>query len=338
MTNEITISTSDSDIRSMLIKLMGRGMTLSQTVHGQFTLSLDDVLDLINKIAQRVSLQNHTHMSDFHAEFGFQDGSREGVPSYEDLKRYRSINPTICNSCKISFAFLIDFKGRGVEKQAVDIEITCQENDKKKSSQSIVLFDEIIVGKLDLRIEYTDITWANDIKNLFEKYCDVHVKKFRYRHKIAGFFSVKTLPMLLFPFAFIGAIVADTRNNQERILRKIGARLQELVNADQLDAINRKIDILIMKDNEVKTITDAIPMITILASVLILSALISAIIRNVPISAIIISPEAKKIYEREDRRRKGLNKFFFGGVLLAIIVSLVSANIDRILMKIWAGI
>ncbi len=337
MTNEITISTNDSDIRSMLIKLMGRGMTLSQTVHGQFTLSLDDVLDLINKIVQRVSLQNHTRMSDFHAEFGFQDGSRDGVPSYEALKLYRSVNPTICNSCKISFAFLIDFQGRGVEKQALDIEITCQEKEQAKSSQSLILFDEIVVAKLDIRIEYTDITWANDIKNLFEKYCDVHVRRFKYRHKIAGFLNIKTIPMLLFPFAFVGALIAETRTSQERIIKKLGAYLQELNNTDQLNSINKKLDLLILKENDVKTVFDILPSILMITSLVTLSVLISAIIRNVPISAIIISPEAKKIYEREERRRDGLNRFFYGGVLLAVVVSLMSANIDRILMKLWAG-
>lgn len=167
MANEITISRNESDMRSMLIKLMGRGMLISQSVDGQFLLTLEDILDLITKISQRVRLQNHTKMSDFYAEFGFEDGSREAVPSFEALQFYRSVNPSLCNACKLSFAFLIDFESRGVEKQSVDVEITG--NRIREGGKSLFLGDDIIFGKIEIRIEYTDVTWANDrifLKNI----------------------------------------------------------------------------------------------------------------------------------------------------------------------------
>ncbi len=100
MANEITISTNESDMRSMLIKLMGRGMTLAQNVEGQFVLSLDDIRDLINKIAQRVQLQNHCKMSDFYAVFDFEDGSQESVPRRITRERAQLRSFTSLPICK----------------------------------------------------------------------------------------------------------------------------------------------------------------------------------------------------------------------------------------------
>lgn len=335
MTNEITISTNESDMRSMLIKLMGRGMTLSQTVEGQFLLTLNDVLDLINKIVQRVQLQNHTKMSDFHAQFGFEDGSQETVPSYESLERYRSVNPNICNACSISFAFLIDFNTRGVEKQSIDIKILGKRGRDDEDGKSLILNDNIIVGKLDIRIEYTDVTWANDIKNLFEKYCDANVNKFRFRHKIVPLLGMRSFPFLFLPFVMITTIVIEARSKYDRIVDKLGDYLKGISPSDHTALILRKLDVLVYRENEIRSFSDVINTVVVMAAFLAAIIFLSALTKNIPISALVVSPESQKVYDRIEGKRKRLNSFFLGGIFLAVVVSLVSANLDRLLLKVF---
>lgn len=335
MANEITISTNESDMRSMLIKLMGRGMLISQSVDGQFLLTLEDILDLITKISQRVRLQNHTKMSDFYAEFGFEDGSREAVPSFEALQFYRSVNPSLCNACKLSFAFLIDFESRGVEKQSVDVEITG--NRIREGGKSLFLGDDIIFGKIEIRIEYTDVTWANDIKNLFEKYCETHVSRFRLRHKMAPLLSVRTLPLLIFPFAMVGALFLEMRSNRERIAEKLGDYLRDLPQSDQMAMILRKLDILIYKENDIKGVSDLVSFGLIALAIMAAIILLSMLVRNIPISAIVLSQESKKVYERTEGQRNRANRFFLVGLLASVAISVVSANVDRLITSFFSG-
>jgi hypothetical protein len=253
MANEITISTNENDIRSMLIKLMGRGMMLTQKIEGQFVLTLEDVADLINKIAQRVQLQNHCKMSDFYAEFGFEDGSRETVPTFEALQAYRSINPSVCTSCRMSFAFLIDFQSRGVEKQAIDISLSAKYDSTSEKSTPRILDDEFTFGKFEIKIEYTDIILANDIKNLFEKYSKVHINKYRIRQKIAPILGLKNFSLIAMPVGFIAAIVFAPDRGTDKIKGKLSGLMTEINSLDAMDAINKKIDILVYEQNYVRS-------------------------------------------------------------------------------------
>jgi hypothetical protein len=335
MAGEITISTNETDMRSMMIKLMGRGVTLSQTIEGQFVLTLDDILDLINKISQRVQFQNHCKMSDFYAEFGFQDGSKETIPSLDGLKAYRSVNPTICNSGKLSFAFLIDFHSRGIEKQSVDITISGSNKSSSEKSRLSFLDDNFSLGKIEIKIEYTDVTWANDIKNMFEKYCETHIQKLAFREKVAPFLSTRFVPLAVMPFAFVGAIAADMSKAAPSIKEKLGDYLAGISPTDQLAVVNRKLDVLIFRENETRSIWDLLTPFGIMACIITALVLCAVIIRNVPVSAIVLSTESKKVYGRLEKRRGHSNLAAAAAIFLSIIVSVVASNIDRLILKYW---
>jgi hypothetical protein len=330
MANEIIISTNDNDFMSMVIKLMGRGMRMSMSMEGQFVLTLDEISDLVTKISQRVLLQNHCKMTDFHAEFSLSDGSKETVPSFDQLNIYRSINPNICNSCKMSFAFLIDFHSRGVEKQSVDIEIRTK--DKGTAEKNDPLEGGFTFGIANINIEYTDVTWANDIKNLFEKYLDVHLQRYPIRSKIAEFLNIKNSTILVFPMFLIGLTLGtlgdDPKTKQQMISEKIG----ELSSSESLSAIHQKLDILIFKQNDIRSGWDLLFVVVLFISILSALAILSLIIRNIPKSAILLSPESQKVYDRKEGKRGRLNLYGIGGIILSVITSVVAANIDRLIV------
>lgn len=330
MANEITISTNDNDFRSMLIKLMGRGMSMSKSMEGQFVLTLDEITDLVTKISQRVLLQNHCKMTDFHAEFSLSDGSKETVPSFDQLTIYRSINPNICNSCKMSFAFLIDFHSRGVEKQSVDIEIRTK--DKGTGDKNDPLEGGFTFGIANINIEYTDVTWANDIKNLFEKYFEAHLQKYPIRSKIAEFLNIKNSTMIVFPMFVIGLALGslgdDPKTKKQMIIDKIG----EISPDENFTSIHQKLDIIIFKQNDIRSGWDLLFIVILLISIVAGLAILSLMIRNIPKSAIILSPESQKVYDRKEGSRGRLNLYGIGGIILSVITSVVAANIDRLIV------
>lgn len=332
MPNEITISTNDNDFRSMLIKLMGRGMSISQSIEGQFVLTLDEITDLVNKISQRILWQNHCKMTDFHAEFSLSDGSKETVPSFDQLVYYRSINQNICTSCKMSFAFLIEFNARGAEKQSIDIEIRTQDKIDRENGRDIIDGD-FTFGIAKINIEYTDITWANDIKNLFEKYCETHMQKYPIRSRIAQFLNIRNSSMLLLPLFIIGATLGSIGKDPTETKNIIAERIGELSSAETLTAVHEKLDILIFKLNDIRSGSDLLFILVLMISTIVGLALMALVVRNIPRSAILISPEAKKVYDRREMKRGRWNIYGVSGIIVSIAASVVAANIDRFLIN-----
>lgn len=336
MANEIVISTSETQMRSMLIKLMGRGLLLSQAKTGHYKLGLDDLLDLISKIAQRVKYQNHCEMSDFHCSFQFEDGSMETVPSFDHLEKYRSLNSNICTGARFSFAFLIDFHSRGVEKQSIDIEI------KNRGAGSTGFFSSFFdddfqpgrLGTMSIRIEYTDITWANDIKNLFEKYTEVHIESFAWRASLMKFFGMRGLVLFTFPLLMFVSVWRElVKANGERIGSSLKLHLSDVDPADQLSVINKKLDFLIYGEHSKILLQEALFPVAVIAAAILSFYLVSMLIKNIPISAMLLSSEADKVYSRIEKARSKVNGLAVSGIVLSIIVSIISANLDRLLIS-----
>jgi hypothetical protein len=334
MSSEIIISSNETSLRSMMIKLMGRGLTLSHRVEGQFVLNFNDIIDLINRISQRVNLQNHCKMSDFHAEFSYDDGSKETIPSFEYLEAYRSVNPTLCNSGKLSFAFLIDFNSRGVEKQSIDIIISGNKKTSKYKIESY-LNDNVLLGNIEIHIEYTDVTWANDIKNLFEKYCQTHVEKLAVRQKLAPFFSTRFLPILSLPLMFLGIFAIEYSKTTVSIKDRLGDYLRDIPVNDFSAIINRKLDVLIYKENDVRSYWDIVTPVTVLTLSLVAIALCAIIIRNIPVSTIVLSEDSRKVYERLEKRRSRSNIVATMGIVVSIGISVVASKIDRAFLSLF---
>ncbi|MCI9865715.1 hypothetical protein RHIZ_07135 [Rhizobium skierniewicense] len=332
MANEITISTNESEIRSMMIRLMGRGMTLSQKVEGHFLINYADLEDLINKIMQRVHLQNKNEMTDFYAEFQFTDGARDTVPSYQHFKQYRCLNSKLCNKGKLTFAFLINFGERGAEKQSVDIEFSGMR------SGYPLIFDLIDVdanlGAVKIKIEYTDVTWANDIKNLFEKYCDVHVDQHRKKRILSPIVTLGALA--LFPVAAgISLIFWENASVKSRVDTALHKSLEGIAPTDMMAVIDKKLDILLYGENTAKTFSDAIQPASALLAWMLLFAFIFIWIRNIPSSGIILSDEARKVYDRQEKRRTGSLRYVGLGTVVSIAVAVIANNVDRFLVDVF---
>lgn len=334
MANEIIISTSENEFRSMLIKMMGRGSILSQKINGQYIVEYDDILDLINKIAQRVHLQNHCSMSDLLAKFVFSDGSKDSIPSYESLKTYRSVNNGVCISAHISFAFLINLQSRGIEKQTVDIYFKVGADNSSEIKRFILNQSDITesYGSVEISIEYTDITWANDIKNLFEKYAFVHVKRFDSRISISSFFENRFFYTLALPISMmIMMFSALPKTDTDKIDNLISnMKLDRLA---ILEKIDKKIDIIIYKSNTFFSFYDILKPTLLVIFMLVSFFVFVRIIKSIPTSGILLSSESKKIYCRREKSRLRTIALTISGLILSISISVVSSNIDRIMQS-----
>jgi hypothetical protein len=59
--------------------------------------------------------------------------------------------------------------------------------------------------------------------------------------------------------------------------------------------------------------------------------------KSIPKSAILLSAESQKVYERSEKSRVRFNMFATGGILVSIVVSVLSANIDRLILRFFGN-
>ncbi len=336
MNDAVMIPTTDYELRTMMIKLMGRGLTMSQSRTGHYVLRLSDILDLIYKITQRVRQQNHGDMSDFFAEFEFDDGSLQKVPSYSDLERYRSIAPCICTSARLSFAFLIDFNSGAREKQTVDIEIKNAGVLKNGFFKGFIDDDlDKQFGKIEIRVEYTDVTWAHDIVNLFEKYVEVHFSEMKARRIFISLFGLRSFIMLMLPVSLLGGMLAAlTRIKPDDLNASYQQFLQKRIEAGS-DPVNAKLDIIALRElSQFNMLELFYPVLFLLLGMIGYYFVLMAA-KNLPYSAIVLSPEAEKVLSRAEGNRSKVNLAALLAAAVSVGVAVFSNSIDRFLQGVF---
>ena len=339
MSTEIVINSDDENFRTLLLKMMGRGLQTSIEKSGHFLLSLEDLQDLVQRIRQRVAIQNQCIISDYYAEFTFQDGSRDKVPSIDNFEQYRSTNSNVCIKAKISMAFIVKFNNRGAEKQTIDIEFSAPDEDSSVFKRVFNANDiEDRIGNSKISIEYTDITWANDIKNLFLEYVNAHFINYPYRIKIARMLNSKTLYSLGFPAILVlSTIVLSLKETNNNKYKEIVSRIDNSV-IDKIEKINLKLNSIIMKENMPTFLSDIIYPIFIFGILLIICFFCLFLAVNVPRSAILLSVEARKRFDNSEKATKKGDYFAIGAIITAILCSVFANNINAIFEFIYKNI
>ncbi len=93
-------------------------------------------------------------------------------------------------------------------------------------------------------------------------------------------------------------MISDVGSNREKIVSKLGDYLHGIPSSDQLALVLRKLDVVVYKENDTRSIWDFGAPMVLMICFLAVSALASTLVRNVPVSAILVSSEAKKVHER----------------------------------------
>eukprot|EP01012_Entosiphon_sulcatum_P035865 TRINITY_DN45602_c0_g1_i1.p1 TRINITY_DN45602_c0_g1~~TRINITY_DN45602_c0_g1_i1.p1 ORF type:complete len:148 (+),score=11.41 TRINITY_DN45602_c0_g1_i1:54-446(+) len=118
-------------------------------------------------------------------------------------------------------AFVINFKNSEMQKQSVDIDFSCQKENLSFFYAGFYSNIEEKFGTMRIRIEYTDVTWANDIKNIFKEYSETHICKFPRRKRILEIIESKFSMFMILPAMLIISLISGTMI-PERNEKKIG--------------------------------------------------------------------------------------------------------------------
>jgi hypothetical protein len=191
--NNVTLSTNTSDIQSLVVRFLGRGLRSVVGEAGAFEITQDDVVDLHRQITQRVTSQNDHRIVDFYCKYIFEGGTEELLPNETAFDTFRYMGRNSCRIVEMNYSLLIRFPGREYEKQQISITLGLN-NNRPASLWFLDMFSSTLseTGVMSMTIEYTDHTWSNDIKNLFQRFCDEKIKKnrlVRMYAKVVGFGS-----------------------------------------------------------------------------------------------------------------------------------------------------
>lgn len=317
---EIVLSSKQPELRELIIKLLGRGLTTSFKIAGEFHLSLEDIEDIVARIGQRVKGQNNCQMSDFHARFIFQDGAEDLIPDEIAFQQFRSLNKTLCSRVEINFAYLIAFSDRAPEKQAVNLEFEAHDYSSDKESET----ESESYGKIS--IEYTDVTWANDLKNIFAEFMKEHISQTSIFVKLAS--SIERSKWLM-PVSMIIALLISmlvvARRDEDFVIKKFPDLFS---NSDtSINLIDKKIDILLMRlhIDQPEYFLFLIASIVLGFSLVILT--INFQLRKIKYSSIFISSASKMSLDKLKKRKKNSILFILGSFLFAVIASLTASKL-----------
>lgn len=182
--------------------LLGKPQTITQEMHGVFTVDKQSVINLHHLICQRIEQQNHGALIQHTARIVFNDGSSVLLNSLADFESYYEIRPVTSTEVHLSWSFLIQFPDRKFpEKQVVEISFTTGGGTafNYERGEEIVFrnFGFLEMGSAGFRIQHTARTWGADIQGLLANHLNsILVKEHPFRAfvrkhsgKLSGFVS-----------------------------------------------------------------------------------------------------------------------------------------------------
>jgi hypothetical protein len=178
--NVLVLTISKENFGEFIRDLISEKKKITRDIKGTFAFKREDVLDLISLIDQRVRLQNQVVLSTFNISIRYHDGYEQELESLESFKSFRDARQFESCGAACALSYVINFPGRSKpEKQEASFVIqntkAFEEFQRTDVSESFSLFSILNLGLKEtglvrVNIEYTDISWGNDLENLISQY------------------------------------------------------------------------------------------------------------------------------------------------------------------------
>lgn len=315
------IPCSKDQFGEFILSLLGQPRTNERRIEGTFEFKKENIQDIVSLVDQRIKSQNNGHQVSFSADVALSDGSIKKFPSMADLMSYREIRSSSPIGIMMNIIYLIHFPSKPhPEKQEVTIKIVTNINrDEKKLKNSF--------GEIAYEINYTDISWGEDIDHLLEQFITARIKKENPLRKfcrtnvlaIALMTGLAVFGLSIFLLTSANAAIQDIKiveiSKSIAKVKDVGAKIDFLAKLISSGVINEK--------NEIAAI------LSILSSIAAVAAyfLTNQFLRSAPPSFILLTEaaEAEKDYYQKKYNR-GPAAFCLS-VIIAIAINIFSSYI-----------
>jgi hypothetical protein len=161
----VTLPYSYEQFKEFITGLLGKQQNIKKDIRGQFEIDKDSIVNLHNKLSQRIFQQNEAELIEVSFSIVLDDDSTVTVNSLEEFITYNEVKPCVSLGCHITWIFLVKFRDKSVlEKQTINVSIL---------TEYLHRYDQEQWGRLhhgtsgvSIRIEHTARTWGVDIESL----------------------------------------------------------------------------------------------------------------------------------------------------------------------------
>ncbi len=278
----ITLPASPKDLSEFILKLLGKGRTISKKINRHFLIDAQGFYVLNNTICQRLA-QNNSALSYFEASFDFSGGHTYKLRSIDDFIKHAFIQAEDCIQAQLEWVFLVEFSGKpSPEKQRILINF--RTHSPKLNSYPTI----------EILIEHTDVTWGYDLLRHIENFILARVVP---TSNWLDWLSRNEQTMRVWsPGLFAILTLTAASLYMHKVHKEVVNILESIKNLETLARIERKIE-LVMTYRDFNTFSAAVYfMLFSLIITLALTLLVKKLVETREPAAILLNDHVKRTY------------------------------------------
>ncbi len=323
----------EEDFKEFIVGLLGKPQTITKRLKGVFEIHLQDLQNFHELINQRIVQQNGGKLIQLKTKIYFNDESSVLLSTYGELLTYNEVKPIISEAVKMSWSYLIQFSDKKFpEKQ--EIEITIISTPDRRLIEDDDLLYYLPKSEFRLNIQHTARSWGSDIESLLSHQINsIVVPQSKWRiflnrnsYKVATFFGVLIVFSASIGIFFVVRTYVETQTNiVDTEIKRTGTDIiQKMDFLLKYIASNRRAKL------------DAITTI-ILTGFLLISVAMGAWVQSLAKleenSYVILTREAQKAKDRQEKRLKKKLILFLLSFCLSIITGVIANLIFKWIMS-----
>jgi len=163
------IQVPNRSLGDFITGLLGQPRSIEKSFPNKiYNIDVNWLLNLDDIIRQRIIAQNEGHLIDFSAKLYFDDGKLLLINSHEGFVTFRDMSRTVSVGADIIWTFLIKFPSKATpEKQEIRFRAFTYKAFQSGKPENYNRDRFLAEGDEDLfySVQYTDLTWGEDISN-----------------------------------------------------------------------------------------------------------------------------------------------------------------------------
>ena len=307
--------------------LLGQRRSLERSFSNRrFEIDFNWLLNLDLIIAQRIAAQHTASLVSFSARIYFSNGKILTLEDYKAFRNFDDISTELSVGVTLKWTYLIQFPSKEIpDKEEIsfaaftDYTAIVKKPGNEKKLRSILTFAED-TERLGYNIEFTDITWGDDVSTHINNYIMSRTEKLSsWRQSLRGANRTTWLPLSLAlgMFTSLWSFVSSIQSETTQLLKQYGDLSQYI---KHLTSLNDKIDLLIsLAVIRIKVDLPVIALFRPFTYIVVLSLVfyLSTIRKK---SYILINEYSKRLYKKYDRN----HDFVIGTLLIGILISILA--------------
>jgi hypothetical protein len=325
---QVSINIKPNELGEFLKGLLGQNRNVSRIFHRVFIIEHEWFMQLHNLILQRVSGQNTAELIEFSARISYRNGRVLLLKSTEAFETYNDVSPHETIAVRLMWTFLVNFPNKDhPEKQEILIDVYESELfalEAESFLESLLIFDDRGPSRIAAYVEFTEVTFGEDIIALISRHVDESFpqkKSSSKQSKIFPHYLVSPMAFGIILFSLMGIYAWEAHTLFSKEYQAIVSSLQ----SSDIAGVHKKIDYITLKRTTFYGFT-----YNFFVKSFALISIVASFVMHLSIhkkSFLILNNADQKLYERHKSRYK----FLYAGVFLSLIVGIISGLIANYL-------